>query len=45
MGIDEKVAHGAVRFSLSKWTTEAEVHRAVEVVGAVVRRLRETLPV
>jgi cysteine desulfurase len=45
MGIDEKVAHGAIRFSLSKWTTEAEVDRAVEVVGGVVKRLRETLPV
>jgi cysteine desulfurase len=45
MGIDEKVAHGAIRFSLSKWTTEAEVDRAVDVVGGVVKRLRETLPV
>jgi cysteine desulfurase len=45
MEIDEKVAHGAVRFSLSKWTTEVEVDRAVEVVGGVVKRLRETLPV
>jgi cysteine desulfurase len=45
MGIDEKVAHGAIRFSLSKWTTEPEVDRAVEVVAGVVKRLRQTLPV
>jgi cysteine desulfurase len=45
MKIEERVAHGAVRFSLSKWTTEAEVDEAVSVVERVVGRLRQTLPV
>ena len=45
MGIDPKVAHGAIRFSLSRYTTEAEVDRALEVLPAVIDRLRQVLPV
>lgn len=45
MGIAEPVAHGSVRFSLSRDTTQAEVEQAAEVVIAVVERLRRTLPV
>lgn len=45
MGVPEPVAHGSVRFSLSRFTTEAEVDRAVEVLAAVVGRLRKTMPV
>jgi cysteine desulfurase len=39
MGVDERVAHGAVRFSLSCETTEAEIDRVLEVVPQIVRRL------
>jgi len=39
MNVDERVAHGAVRFSLSRETTEAQVDRAVAIVTDVVRRL------
>ena len=45
MGIPEPVAHGSVRFSLSRYTTRAEVDRVLEVLPAVVRRLRRTMPV
>jgi cysteine desulfurase len=45
MGIDEPVAHGSVRFSLSRESTRAEVDRAVELVPAVVGRLRAVMPV
>ena len=45
MGIPEPIAHGSVRFSLSKDTTAAEIDRAIEVVPAVVRRLMQTVPV
>jgi cysteine desulfurase len=45
MRIDDRYAHGAVRFSLSKYTTEAEIDRALRVLPAVVRRLRAVLPV
>ena len=45
MGVDEPVAHGSVRLSLSRFTTEAEVDAAVEAVLAVVQRLRRVMPV
>src|SRR6478672_2641059 len=45
MKIDEKIAHGAVRFSLSRFTTDAEVDRALEVLPGVINRLRAVLPV
>jgi cysteine desulfurase len=40
MGIDEKVAHGSLRFSLSKETTPDEIERALEIVVQSVTTLR-----
>jgi cysteine desulfurase len=34
-----------VRFSLSRYTTDAEVDRALHVLPAVIARLRAVLPV
>jgi len=45
MGVPEPVAHGSVRFSLSRFTTDAQIDRALEAVPAVVGRLRKTMPV
>jgi cysteine desulfurase len=45
MGIPLKVAHGAIRFSLSRFTTEAEIDHALKVVPEVIARLRNVLPV
>ena len=45
MGIAETLAHGSVRFSLSRFTTEAEIDAAVGVVVDVVNRLRKTMPI
>jgi cysteine desulfurase len=45
MHLDEKIAHGAVRFSLSRYTTEAEIERALQVLPGVISRLRAVLPV
>jgi cysteine desulfurase len=45
MGIDMKIAHGAVRFSLSRYTTEAEIDQALAVIPEVIARLRSVLPV
>lgn len=39
MGVEERFAHGAIRFSLSRFTTEAEIERAIDVVVEVVERL------
>jgi cysteine desulfurase len=45
MKIDDRYAHGAVRFSLSRYTTEEEVDRALAVLPVVIDRLRAVLPV
>jgi len=45
MKIDEKVAHGAIRFSLSRYTTDSEIDRALAVLPSVIARLRAVLPV
>jgi cysteine desulfurase len=44
MGIDEKLAHGAIRFSLSRYTTEEEVEKALDVLPGMIDRLRAVLP-
>lgn len=44
MGVAPESAHGSVRFSLSRETTEDELDRGVEIVADVVRRLSATLP-
>lgn len=45
MHIDDKIAHGAVRFSLSRYTTEAEIDRALQILPPIISRLRAVLPV
>ena len=45
MGIDPKYAHGAIRFSLSKFTTDEEVDAALQILPDVIGRLRQVLPV
>lgn len=43
MGIDPKIAHGAIRFSLSRFTTAAEIDRAVGVLAEVIPRVFATM--
>jgi cysteine desulfurase len=45
MKIEPRLAHGAIRFSLSRYTTDAEVDRALAVLPEVIGRLRKVLPV
>ncbi len=45
MGVPEAVAHGTVRFSLSRYTTAQDIDTAVSAVVAVVGRLERVLPV
>ena len=45
MQIDPKIAHGAIRFSLSRYTTDAEIDKTLEVLPGVIKRLRAVLPV
>jgi cysteine desulfurase len=44
MGVDERVAHGAIRFSLSRYTTLAEVDAALERLPKVLARLAALAP-
>lgn len=43
MGLDERALHGAVRFSLSRFNREEEIDRTLEVVPAVIERLRTVM--
>ena len=45
MGVDERVAHGAVRFSLSRYTTADEIDRTLAILPPIIDRLRAVLPV
>jgi cysteine desulfurase len=45
MNIDDRIAHGAIRFSLSRYTTASEIDRAIQVLPGVVEKLRAVLPV
>jgi cysteine desulfurase len=45
MKIDDKLAHGAIRFSLSRYTTDAEIDRALGILPGVISKLRAVLPV
>ena len=45
MRVPDIYAHGSVRFSLSRFTTPAEVDRLMDVLPPVIERLRKVLPV
>ncbi|HEX8524998.1 MAG TPA: aminotransferase class V-fold PLP-dependent enzyme [Tepidisphaeraceae bacterium] len=45
MHIDPKIAHGAIRFSLSRYTTDDEIARTLQVLPTIINRLRAVLPV
>lgn len=40
MHVDTDLSHTGVRFSLSRFTTEAEIDKAIDVIGKTVERLR-----
>lgn len=44
MGVPPEIAHGSVRFSLSRDTTEDEIDRAVDIVATVVARMNTLMP-
>ncbi len=44
MGLSHEQAHGSLRFSLGKWTTEEEIERALETLPGIVTRLRAMSP-
>jgi cysteine desulfurase len=44
LGLPYSVLHGSIRFSLSRYTTEAEIDRVLKVLPGVINRLRELSP-
>jgi cysteine desulfurase len=44
MGVPYTSAHGTVRLSLSRYNTDAQVKRVLEVMPGIIKRLRELSP-
>ena len=44
LGLSHEQAHGSLRFSLGKWTTEEEIGRVLEVLPKIVAKLRAMSP-
>ena len=44
MSIPHELTHGAIRFSLSRDTTEDEIDKACEVLPGIIKKLREMSP-
>ncbi|WP_114418383.1 cysteine desulfurase NifS [Marinospirillum perlucidum] len=44
MGLPYTAAHGTVRFSLSRYTTEEEIDRVIAVVPGIIEQLRNLSP-
>lgn len=44
MGIPFSAAHGTIRFSLSRFTTEAEIDEVLRVLPGIIQRLRDMSP-
>ena len=44
LGLSPEQAHGSLRFSLGKWTSEEEIGRVLEVLPPIVAKLRAMSP-
>lgn len=44
MGLPYTILHGSIRFSLSRYTTEAEIDRVLELMPGIVEKLRAISP-
>ncbi|XP_059624079.1 cysteine desulfurase, mitochondrial [Cornus florida] len=44
LGVDEDMAHTSIRYGIGRFTTEAEIDRAVELTVKQVEKLREMSP-
>lgn len=44
LGLSPKQAHGSIRFSLGKYTTQQEIEKVIEVLPQIVERLRKISP-
>jgi cysteine desulfurase len=44
LGLSDEVAHSSIRFSIGRFSTEADIDRAAEMVRQTVERLRTLSP-
>ncbi len=44
LGRPDELAHSSLRFSIGRFTTEAEIDRAIELINGAVTKLRELSP-
>lgn len=44
MGIDPIIGHGAIRLSLSRYTTPSEIDQALNIIPPVIEKIRTILP-
>jgi cysteine desulfurase len=44
MGLPYTILHGSIRFSLSRYTTDKEIDKVLEVMPGIVQRLRDLSP-
>ena len=44
MGVDEDLAHTSIRFGIGRFTTEAEIDTAIDIVSKNIQRLRDMSP-
>jgi cysteine desulfurase len=44
MGLDPVKAHGSLRFTLGKWTTNEEIEKVLEILPRIVAKLRAMSP-
>ena len=44
MGVESRLLHGSIRFSLGKQTTEHDIKRLIEVLPPIIDRCRELAP-
>src|SRR3989338_6085370 len=44
LGLPPELAHGSLRFTLGKWTTDKDIDRVLEVLPRIVAKLRAMSP-
>jgi cysteine desulfurase len=44
MGVPFTAIHGSIRFSLSRYTTEEEIDRVIQVMPGIIMNLRQLSP-
>ncbi len=44
LGVSEELAHTSIRFGIGRFTTDAEIDRAIEIVCGAIDKLRELSP-